>query len=111
MKQFFQMIEKHQNICCCNNIFCSSRRNMVVALKELSIRGDFRTTVEYLIKLLETESFQLNRIDTGWLDRLIAEKVQAERPDTMLGVVCGALHVADVSLRNSISNFLHSLER
>eukprot|EP00069_Balaena_mysticetus_P020536 bmy_02870T0 len=85
--------------------------NMVVALKELSIRGDFRTTVEYLIKLLETESFQMNRIDTGWLDKLIAEKVQAERPDTMLGVVCGALHVADVSLRNSISNFLHSLER
>ncbi|XP_054956981.1 acetyl-CoA carboxylase 1 isoform X7 [Pan paniscus] len=85
--------------------------NMVVALKELSIRGDFRTTVEYLIKLLETESFQMNRIDTGWLDRLIAEKVQAERPDTMLGVVCGALHVADVSLRNSVSNFLHSLER
>ncbi|KAM9117727.1 acetyl-CoA carboxylase 1 isoform 4-T4 [Pangshura tecta] len=85
--------------------------NMVVALKELSIRGDFRTTVEYLIKLLETESFQHNSIDTGWLDRLIAEKVQAERPDTMLGVVCGALHVADVSFRNSVSNFLHSLER
>ncbi|PIO06752.1 hypothetical protein AB205_0034720 [Aquarana catesbeiana] len=85
--------------------------NMVVALKELSIRGDFRTTVEYLIKLLETKSFQQNRIDTGWLDRLISEKVQAERPDTMLGVVCGALHVADMSLRNSVSNFLHSLER
>lgn len=50
--------------------------NMVVALKELSIRGDFRTTVEYLIKLLETESFQQNSIDTGWLDRLISEKMQ-----------------------------------
>lgn len=37
--------------------------------------------------------------------------VQAERPDTMLGVVSGALHVADVNLRNSVSNFLHSLER
>ncbi|OCT94491.1 hypothetical protein XELAEV_18012163mg [Xenopus laevis] len=85
--------------------------NMVLALKELSIRGDFRTTVEYLIKLLETESFQHNRIDTGWLDRLISEKVQAERPDAMLGVVCGALHVADVNFRNSVSNFLHSLER
>uniref|UniRef100_H3BFJ1 acetyl-CoA carboxylase n=1 Tax=Latimeria chalumnae TaxID=7897 RepID=H3BFJ1_LATCH len=85
--------------------------NMVVALKELSIRGDFRTTVEYLIKLLETESFQHNSIDTGWLDRLIAEKVQAERPDTTLGIVCGALHVADVNFRNSVSNFLHSLER
>lgn len=49
---------------------------MVVALKELSIRGDFRTTVEYLINLLETESFQNNDIDTGWLDHLIAQKVQ-----------------------------------
>uniref|UniRef100_A0AAR2J106 acetyl-CoA carboxylase n=1 Tax=Pygocentrus nattereri TaxID=42514 RepID=A0AAR2J106_PYGNA len=85
--------------------------NMVVAMKELSIRGDFRTTVEYLIKLLETESFRNNDIDTGWLDHLIAEKVQAERPDTMLGVVCGALHVADANFRKSMSDFLHSLER
>lgn len=53
-------------------------RNMVVAMKELSIRGDFRTTVEYLIKLLETESFRSNDIDTGWLDHLIAEKVQVK---------------------------------
>lgn len=40
-------------------IFCSFCRNLVIALKELSIRGDFRTTVEYLITLLETESFQV----------------------------------------------------
>ncbi|XP_063051128.1 acetyl-CoA carboxylase isoform X2 [Engraulis encrasicolus] len=85
--------------------------NMVVAMKELSIRGDFRTTVEYLIKLLETESFRNNDIDTGWLDHLIAEKVQAERPDTILGVICGSLHVADASFRKSMSDFLHSLER
>ena len=49
---------------------------MVIALKELSIRGDFRTTVEYLIKLLETDSFQNNSCDTGWLDKLIADRVQ-----------------------------------
>ncbi|XP_029017802.1 acetyl-CoA carboxylase isoform X4 [Betta splendens] len=85
--------------------------NMVVAMKELSIRGDFRTTVEYLIKLLETESFRNNDIDTGWLDHLIAEKVQAERPETMLGIVCGALHVADASFRKSMSDYLHCLER
>ncbi|XP_061865746.1 acetyl-CoA carboxylase 2 [Colius striatus] len=85
--------------------------NMVVALKELSIRGDFRTTVEYLIKLLETESFQNNEIDTGWLDHLIAEKVQAEKPDTMLGVVCGALNVADAAFRTCMTDFLHLLER
>ncbi|XP_039771055.1 acetyl-CoA carboxylase 2 isoform X2 [Ornithorhynchus anatinus] len=85
--------------------------NMVVALKELSIRGDFRTTVEYLINLLETESFQGNDIDTGWLDYLIAERVQAEKPDIMLGVVCGALNVADALFRTCMTDFLHSLER
>jgi len=46
-----------------------------MALKEISIRGDFRTTVEYLIKLLETEAFEKNQINTGWLDNLISEKV------------------------------------
>ncbi len=44
---------------------------MVIALKELSIRGDFRTTVEYLIKLFETDNYQNNHFDTGWLDSLI----------------------------------------
>ncbi|KAM9195093.1 acetyl-CoA carboxylase 2 isoform 2-T2 [Dugong dugon] len=85
--------------------------NMVMALKELSIRGDFRTTVEYLINLLETESFQNNDIDTEWLDHLIAQKVQAEKPDVMLGVVCGALNVADAMFRTCMTDFLHSLER
>ncbi|XP_013912126.1 PREDICTED: acetyl-CoA carboxylase 2-like, partial [Thamnophis sirtalis] len=85
--------------------------NLVVALKELSIRGDFRTTVEYLIKLLETESFQTNETDTSWLDHLIAEKVQAEKPDTMLAVVCGALNVANASFRTCMDDFLHLLER
>jgi acetyl-CoA carboxylase/biotin carboxylase 1 len=54
-----------------------ARENLVLALKELSIRGDFRTTVEYLITLLETEDFQKNQINTGWLDKLIAERVQS----------------------------------
>lgn len=60
--------------------------NMVVALKELSIRGDFRTTVEYLVNLLETENFQNNDIDTGWLDHLIAERVQVGSCFAFLGV-------------------------
>ena len=62
-------------------------RNMVIALKELSIRGDFRTTVEYLIKLLETDHFQNNQIDTGWLDKLIVEKVQVLRWTRSLNVL------------------------
>jgi acetyl-CoA carboxylase/biotin carboxylase 1 len=74
-----------------------SRKNMIVALKELSIRGDFRTTVEYLIKLLELEAFKENTITTGWLDSLISEKLTAERPDTVLAVICGAVTKAHLA--------------
>ncbi|OCH83943.1 acetyl CoA carboxylase [Obba rivulosa] len=74
-----------------------SRKNMVVALKELSIRGDFRTTVEYLIKLLELQAFQENTITTGWLDSLISDKLTAERPDATLAVICGAVTKAHLA--------------
>lgn len=69
---------------------------MVVALKELSIRGDFRTTVEYLIKLLETESFQHNSIDTGWLDRLISEKMQVCRDILAVAATCSSMNYNDI---------------
>lgn len=89
----------------------SARENMAVALKELSIRGDFRTTVEYLIKLIETDSFQNNSCNTGWLDKLIMDKVQVEKPDMMLAVIVGSLHVADQLLLQNFQNFQATLER
>ncbi|XP_017779998.1 PREDICTED: acetyl-CoA carboxylase isoform X2 [Nicrophorus vespilloides] len=88
-----------------------ARENLVIALKELSIRGDFRTTVEYLITLLETKSFQENTIDTAWLDILISERMQSEKPDIMLGVMCGSLHIADKTISTSFQEFQNSLER
>ncbi|THU97749.1 acetyl CoA carboxylase [Dendrothele bispora CBS 962.96] len=74
-----------------------SRKNMIIALKELSIRGDFRTTVEYLIKLLELDAFKNNSITTGWLDSLISNRLTAERPDATLAVVCGAVTKAYIA--------------
>ncbi|KAI0594568.1 acetyl-CoA carboxylase [Biscogniauxia sp. FL1348] len=89
----------------------ASRKNMVVALKELSIRGDFRTTVEYLIKLLETEAFEENTITTGWLDELISKKLTAERPDPILAVVCGATTKAHIACEAGIAEYRSGLER
>ncbi|PHH66182.1 hypothetical protein CDD81_245 [Ophiocordyceps australis] len=89
----------------------ASRKHMVVALKELSIRGDFRTTVEYLIKLLETEAFEDNTISTGWLDELISKRLTAERPDTMLAVVCGATTKAHVASEECMAVFRSGLEK
>ncbi|XP_029649542.1 acetyl-CoA carboxylase-like isoform X2 [Octopus sinensis] len=88
-----------------------ARENMVVALNELSIRGDFRTTVEYLTRLLETEDFQNNVLTTGWLDKLIATKFQAEKPDIILGVISGSLHLADHTIFTCFQNFQTALER
>lgn len=89
----------------------ASRKHMVVALKELSIRGDFRTTVEYLIKLLETPAFEENKITTGWLDELISKKLTAERPDPILAVVCGAVTKAHLASEACISTYKASLEK
>ncbi|QIW94738.1 hypothetical protein AMS68_000256 [Peltaster fructicola] len=89
----------------------ASRKHMVVALKELSIRGDFRTTVEYLIKLLETPAFEDNTITTGWLDELISKRLTAERPDRMIAVVCGAVTKAHVASEICMGEYKLGLEK
>ena len=89
----------------------ASRKHMIVALKELSIRGDFRTTVEYLIKLLETPDFADNTITTGWLDELITKKLTAERPDPIVAVVCGAVTKAHIQAEEDKKEYIESLEK
>lgn len=88
-----------------------SRKNMVVALKELSIRGDFRTTVEYLIKLLETRAFEENTFTTGWLDTLISNKLTAERPESVLAVICGAVTKAHLASDACWAEYRRILEK
>lgn len=54
---------------------------------------------------------QDNTIDTAWLDILISERVQSEKPDIMLGVMCGAIHIADKTISMAFQEFQNSLER
>ena len=89
----------------------ASRKHMVVALKELSIRGDFRTTVEYLIKLLETPAFEDNTITTAWLDELISKRLTAERPDPMLAIVAGAVTKAHIASEACMTEYRTGLEK
>lgn len=89
----------------------ASRKHMIVALKELSIRGEFQTTVEYLIKLLETPQFEDNTITTGWLDELISKKLTAERPDPMIAVICGAVTRAHSASEKCINDYRNGLEK
>ena len=53
----------------------------VLALKELSIRGDIRTTTEYLVDLLESSEYASNTFNTRYAhsatDRLGCEAVHS----------------------------------
>ncbi|KAK4687240.1 acetyl-CoA carboxylase / biotin carboxylase 1, partial [Tremellales sp. Uapishka_1] len=88
-----------------------ARKSMVVALKELSIRGEFRTTVEYLIKLLEKPEFENNTLTTQWLDGLIAEGMTSERPDPVVAVVCGAVVKAHIAYDASMAKYTSVLDK
>lgn len=79
-----------------------ARKALVLALKEIEVRGEIRTTVEYLVQLLETEEFKKNTIDTSWLDGIIREKsVYVEQPPHLVVASAAILrayeHVKNVS--------------
>lgn len=85
-----------------------------MALKEISIRGDFRTTVEYLIKLLEHPTFESNEFTTSWLDKLI--KIQSDEEATgsasdLIPAICGAVAKASTLFQNGAATFLSALQK
>eukprot|EP01134_Creolimax_fragrantissima_P000481 CFRG0481T1 len=88
-----------------------ARRNMAVALREVSIRGEIRTTVEYIVMLLETEAFLKNHISTDWLDRLIADKLRSEKPQVMTSVISCAVHICANAFETNSDLYLKSVER
>jgi acetyl-CoA carboxylase/biotin carboxylase 1 len=88
-----------------------ARKNLIIALKELSIRGDFRTTVEYLIKLLEAEDYVNNTVTTGWLDSLIAKKVETEKPDSILAAICGAVVKSNAIFDSKLTEYKRAFEK
>lgn len=88
-----------------------SRKNMVVALKQLSIRSDFRTTVEYLIRLLEADDFVSNKLTTSWLDNLISGKMATERPEPILVAIFGAVHRFHTFTEQQKKDFFTVLEK
>ncbi|KAJ3105264.1 acetyl-coenzyme-A carboxylase [Phlyctochytrium planicorne] len=88
-----------------------ARKNLIIALKELSIRGDFRTTVEYLVKLLESKDYVENTVTTGWLDAIIAKKVETERPDSILAAICGAVVKAHAQIDAQTTEYRRLFEK
>ncbi|KAJ0232077.1 Acetyl-CoA carboxylase [Hirschfeldia incana] len=85
--------------------------NMVLALKEIQIRGEVRTNVDYTIDLLHASEYRENKIHTGWLDSRIAMRVRAERPPWYLSVVSGALYKASATGAAVVSDYIAYLDK
>lgn len=88
-----------------------ARKTMLLALSELAIRGEIRTTAEYLQSLLKFDDYIDNRYTTAWLDGLIARKIKLEKPDTFLVVTCGALHTLHRMVSERAKNWILAVER
>ncbi|PRP78454.1 hypothetical protein PROFUN_13687 [Planoprotostelium fungivorum] len=90
----------------------SARRELFIALKELSIRGDISTPVAYVSYLIETDTFKSNRVTTQWLDRLIADHIQVEQTlDSWLVVLCGAFYSSFRNFANRRQQYINLLNR
>eukprot|EP00882_Tetradesmus_deserticola_P027428 GHRQ01030357.1.p2 GENE.GHRQ01030357.1~~GHRQ01030357.1.p2 ORF type:complete len:143 (-),score=57.78 GHRQ01030357.1:402-830(-) len=63
---------------------------MVVALRDVRVRGEIHTIIDYAADMLQSPEFMNNSIHTGWLDSRIAANVRAERPPWHLCVIGAA---------------------
>jgi len=86
-------------------------KNMVVALRELNIRGEIRTIVDYAVDMIKSEEFVGNNIHTGWLDGRIAAQVRSEPVPWHVAVAAGALRGAMQHSAERRSDYLGYLSK
>jgi len=86
-----------------------ARKALVLALKELEVRGDIRTTVDYLVQLLETQEFKDNTIDTSWLDGIIREKSVSTELDPHVTVAAAAIYRSYAQVQAGEAGMIESL--
>ncbi|GMH72815.1 hypothetical protein TrST_g8682 [Triparma strigata] len=88
-----------------------ARKSLVLALKEIEVRGEIRTTVEYLVELLETDEFKQNTIDTSWLDGILKEKSVSVTQPPHLVVTSAAIYRAFEHINKISSDIKESLTK
>jgi acetyl-CoA carboxylase/biotin carboxylase 1 len=88
-----------------------ARKSLILALKEIEVRGEIRTTVEYLVQLLETKEFIENTIDTSWLDGIIKEKSVRIDVPPHLTVVSAAVFQAVQHVKHQTEAVMESFRK
>uniref|UniRef100_A0A7S1I8U2 Acetyl-CoA carboxylase n=1 Tax=Eutreptiella gymnastica TaxID=73025 RepID=A0A7S1I8U2_9EUGL len=87
-----------------------ARKGMVMALSQLRIKGEIRTTYEYVMNLLERPEFTNCDVSTAWLDGLLATNEQLSQPIPTVTVICGAIHKMSARLEKNNMEYLAFLQ-
>lgn len=88
-----------------------ARREMLRALRQISIVGDIWTTVAYLCHLLESQDFIKNQISTQWLDGLIQQGPREPSINNWLVIISGVLFKAFSVVSKKESEYIAYLQR
>jgi acetyl-CoA carboxylase/biotin carboxylase 1 len=86
-------------------------KHMLVALADIKIRGEIRTTVDYLMDMLQSEGFVNNLVSTSWLDERIEKQVKPESPTWYLAVIGAGVSRAYQILQARMADFISYLEK
>jgi acetyl-CoA carboxylase/biotin carboxylase 1 len=84
---------------------------MVVALRDVRVRGEIHTIIDYAADMLQSPEFTGNKIHTGWLDLRIAANIKAERPPWHLCVIGGAVVRAHEAISCKAAEYLGFLSK
>jgi len=88
-----------------------ARKSLVLALKQIDVRGEIRNPVEYLVQLLETNDFKANNIDTSWLDGIIRDKSVKTEIEDSTAVVGAAVFRSYANIKAEMAKLADSLAK
>ncbi|KAG2485379.1 hypothetical protein HYH03_015868 [Edaphochlamys debaryana] len=87
-------------------------RAMAGALRDcLVVRGEIRTTTDYVLDLLASPELSSGAVHTGWLDSRIAARVKPGRPPWHISVIAGAVVKSSAAVAAASSEYLGYLSK
>ncbi|KAF0992237.1 hypothetical protein HZS_7231, partial [Henneguya salminicola] len=88
-----------------------ARKGMVLALKELSIHGEIRTTIDFLVSLMEHPIFLKNQSNTEWLDNIKNDSNFFTKPDIKVIIACAASCIGHQNFIKITKDYEAALEK
>jgi acetyl-CoA carboxylase/biotin carboxylase 1 len=88
-----------------------ARKMLQYALKNMTITGDIRHPIDYLVELLDAKEFKENTITTMWLDGVIANKLIGGGMEIFDAVFFAAVYRAHSLVKKRTQDIVASIQK